>query len=375
MVEHTLEMQNMGDRKPLKDREPKNPSLDYSASHDPRSSIDPSDEIDLVDLLGFFWRWRLWFVSFAFVGLVGANLLYYAFKYPTNTQVVPGIWDIKLEFSSNKDTITPASVAPFVTMLQSPQGAKLFKDLLLSQLPPALQEPLTQWHTQWLANPGKPQWLEINESGFVLHLEAPESLQVLAHESSIEQGFQNLLDKYAILVLDPFKKLLEKKTQTLRDLGSISFEAYRDFLSDGKFPPEMRRDFVAAIMKNAGGYLSLDQYTLILSGGSENADSIQKKMEKFQSTNQEFENIQSQIAQAIKTYSPAGPLPLEGTLKVAKTEFTPSLVPRQGINPIVKYNVLGFFLAMMLAMMGALVGQFYRVNKSRIIEILKSPQS
>lgn len=372
MVEHTLEMQDRSERKSLKDLSSKaHPSERLPPPYDPRTSMDPADEIDLVDLLGFFWRWRLWFAAFAVTGIVLSNILYFALKFQPAAKTLPGTWDIRVEFRPNENATTPGTIAPFVTMLQSPQGTKLFKDLFLSQLPKSLQDPLSQWHTQWLANPGKPQYVEINESGFILHLEAMDTLELSQYKTPLEQGFQNLFDNYSTHVLEPFQNLLDKKTETLRDLGSLSFEVYRDFLNDPQFPQEVKRDFIAGLMRNTSGYLSLDQYTLILSAGSQQTTLIEKKIEKFRSVNQEFENIQSLIAQTIKTYPPTGPLPLEGSLVVAKTEFAPTAVQEKGVSSVLKYNVLGFFLAMMLATFGALVGQFYRTNKSRILEITR----
>ena len=369
LMEQTLKMNDMDSTKDLTKTKILADKTQIPVDQDWSSRQMSPDEIDLVDVFGFFWKWRTFFIGSACVGLAVANILHFAVKKTIPAHVTTGSWDLTFQISSATTNTPPANIMPLITMLQTPLGAKEFKTSLLSLLPPDAQESLTQWHTQWVANPGKPQFLETTDSGFTIHAEGPQSLPFTEIAGSLEQGFQSLLATYTRHLALPFQSLIDKKTEILQSLGTLSFEAYRDFLNDPQYPQDLKKDMVGGLLKGSNAPLSLEHYVLILGSSSQDKELIHQKIQKFQSVSADFDSIQAQVQQLIKTYPPTGPLPLEGSFKLSSSSFIPSAAKDGKISPLVKYNVVGLFLALMLAFIGAIFWQFYQTNKTRIQQI------
>jgi hypothetical protein len=339
---------------------------------------DYNDEIDLIDIIGFVWRWRKSIIGSALAGMaLGAGI--WAFKHQSvgAPAAVGGQWTA---------VVTPATddfqngiiVANLTTFLKTEVGARtLFENP--SILGAELNEPQIQRLTsQQQSGSGVLQAIETHGNQLAVTLDCAAGCNSELMAKAVPAAINRTIAAFNLTFVDPYEKAQEEISRRQLDLALVKTQALRLFSRYGG----LSRDFNQYVVTGLGGILATDKtgdVVMFLLGPVPGNEPMRKKLIETQAQAQvAYTAAEDRLkvikaAAGVETLTQLPTLPGTAELHKAPTAALPS--SGKGLNNIVVAIILGGLLGGMGGIFLAAIRAFFATNAARLRAVISGRET
>lgn len=339
---------------------------------------DYNDEIDLIDIIGFVWRWRKSIIGSALAGMaLGAGI--WAFKHQSvgAPAAVGGQWTAM---------VTPATdgfqnaliVSNLTTFLKTDVGARpLFENpsILGAELNEAQIQRLT---SQQQSGGGVLKAIETHGNQLAVTLDCAAGCNSEQMAKAVPAAINRTIAAFNLKFADPYEKAQEEISRRQLDLGLVKTQALRLFSRYGG----LSRDFNQYVVTGLGGILATDKtgdVVMFLLGPVPETEPLRKKLIETQSKAQvAYVAAQDQV-KLIKTASGVETLmhlpSLGETAELRQAQASALPTTGKGLNNIFVAIILGGLLGGMGGIFLAAIRAFFATNAARLRAVISGRET
>ncbi len=339
------------------------------------SGSEYADEIDLIDIIGFIWRWRKTILSCTLAGTaLGGSIWAIKHRRVGAPDAVAGQWTAVVN-PATEGFQTTLMVSNLTTFLKTDAGAQaLFENpsIIGATLDESQQRRLA---SQQQAGSGALRSLEVKGSQLLVSLDCAAGCEADALAASIPAALNRAIAAFNLKYAEPYEKAQEEVALRQLELGSIKTQALKLY---GKHAG-LGKEYSQFIITGLGAALASDKtgdVVTFLLGPVPSTEPLRRKLIDEQSQAQiAFTAAQDQL-KLVKTASGVETLTLlpmlSTSIELKQASSSPLPVSGKGLNNVFVAVVLGTILGGMAGIFIAAIRAFFRSNKSRLQAVLSA---
>jgi hypothetical protein len=334
-----------------------------------------ADEIDLIDIIGFVWRWRKTIVAFTLGGLA----------------IGGGIWAVK-----HRPIGAPDAVAGQWTAVVSPAGEGFQNALLATNLstflktevgaqslfdnPSVLGAELNDGESRRLASQqqagsGAIRGIEVRGSQLAVSLDCAAGCEAAQLPVAVPAALNRAIAAFNMKYAEPFEKAQEEIAMRQLEIGSIKSAALRLYVKSSG----LTKEYSQYVITGLGSFLANDKtgdVITFLLGPVPESEPLRKTLLEQQARAQVAyvaSQDQLKLVKAASGVETLAKLPLlNTTAELKQTSTTPASVSGKGLNNVFVALVLGTILGGMAGIFVAAIRAFFAANAARLKAVVHS---
>ncbi|MBM4253245.1 MAG: hypothetical protein FJ146_14845 [Deltaproteobacteria bacterium] len=334
---------------------------------------DYADEIDLIDIIGFMWRWRKTIVSCTLTGLALGGGIWAVKHRPVGApDAVAGQWTAVV--SPATEGFQTALIATNLTaFLKTEAGAQaLFENpsIIGATLNEGQQKRLA---SQQQSGSGALRGIEVKGTQLLISLDCSAGCEAAALEKSVPIALNRAIAAFNLKYAEPYEKAQEEVALRQLELGSIKTQALKLYNKHSG----LGRDYSEFVITGLGAALATDKtgdVVTFLLGPVPATEPLRIKLINQQSEAQVAYAAAQEQLKLVKTGSGVETLtrlPLLSTgSELKQASALPLPVSGKGLNNVFVAVVLGTILGGMAGIFVAAIRAFFRSNAARLRSVL-----
>jgi hypothetical protein len=325
------------------------------------------DEIDLLDVIGFFWRFRRIIVSGVVLGFLGSVALWVA-KQPAKSTVSANIvWWAQLSPDENGAGLASAP-QQLKNFLRTPYGARAFyKGFARGVKNKSL--PIEDWAIKQQGDGGLVK--DIESTGRTLSI-VVESAGYLTEEE-IRQALPIAINSAVAAFNDKFAevqaKITEDNLELQMQMGAIKIKALQLFDLNLNISAASEKTITEAIVRELTRNSGPDTITFLLSAIPDDNVLKRELLSEYKKQFQANEALQAQLRVLTKTLGVESVVPLTtfGTVtELVQGQTMENTAPAPHLQPLLMMIVLGVIIGGFISSIMALALSFWKRNREQL---------
>ncbi len=334
---------------------------------------DYADEIDLIDIIGFMWRWRKTIVTCTLSGMALGGAIWAVKHRPVGApDAVAGQWTAVLT-PANEGFQATLIATNLTNFLKTEPGAQaLFENpsIIGATLSDSQQKRLA---SQQQSGSGALRSIDVLGTQLVVNLDCSAGCEAGALEVSVPTALNRAITAFNLKYAEPYEKAQEEVALRQLELGSIKTQALKLYNRHSG----LSRDYSEFIVTGLGAALAADKtgdLVTFLLGPVPPTEPLRRKLIDQQSEAQvAFVAAQDQL-KLVKTGSGVETLTklslLSNSAQLKQASSVPLPVSGKGLNNVLVAVVLGTILGGMAGVFVAAIRAFFRSNAVRLKAVL-----
>jgi hypothetical protein len=334
-------------------------------------------ELDLVDLIGFIWRSRVWLLC----GLIiGAGLMGAGFYLRTNdltgpTKLELGTkWMVRYPLETSSSEPPRAPPLALSNYLKTTAAAKEFYENLNRKLG-SQRFPVTEWATRQIEGNAIVVSVDLLKSDLVVEVDSAAALSDREIRDALGYSLNKSIENYNMQFGSPAEQLRKRAQEALLELGEKKLKAIQLFDKYNRFSVDLHRTLLVGFTKDLTERNSLDVMALLLSNVPQTEPDKLSLLREYQQAIKKLETIREAenvlvIKSGVKDILPIASLGTEIDVQAAE----PSQLNAES-QPLLKRPsvgaVLGGFIGVSIALTLRILFSFLSVHRERLRKIIR----
>jgi hypothetical protein len=333
-------------------------------------------EFDLIDLIGFLWRWRRYLLAGMVLGaLIGASSAYIKTLWQTNATIGPVGYRWKASYLIEKDIHDSQHALPtaILSFLNTPLGASTFYGEINSKLNSPLFV-VSDWVIKQQNGTGFIVSMEVDKDEVVIDVESTFPISAEDIEKSLKDSLNKTIETFNGRFAQAMASLREESLALHLQIGESKIAALKHFDQNESLSPDFKKSLLEGLTRELTQKWTVDTMIMLL-GTSAPEDQTAAFIQNYQNRLKKMETLRSLEQSLAKQSGIEDPsiissLGSQKKLKLQDTENVERKIPTSFFARPWVGLVMGAALGFMLAVTIAAVFSFYSANRDRLKKVV-----
>lgn len=334
-------------------------------------------EFDLIDLIGFLWRWRKQLlIGVLLGGLIGVSSSYIKIlsQPRSGSDRVGYHWKASYELVENSTQDSPyAPPSAILSFLNTPLGATSFYGEINSRL----NSPLFVV-SDWVSR-------QENGTGFIVAMDADQGEVVIDIESTFPMSADDVgksLRESLNRIIETFNERFGKSMASIRkenlavnlQIGALKMSALKSFDQNKSLSSNFKKYLLEGLTKDLTQKWSVDTIVMLMGSQSSSEETI-SLIQSYQRQLKKLENLKSLEQPLVKQAGTEDPMIIskigeQKKIVILDTRNTDRKMPTSFFAKPLVGIVMGAVLGLFVSLTIAVIITFYSANRERLNKIV-----